>query len=262
MGKTRTVKNIAHRLGWPVVFITKDYNIDTLLNFTSAIKQPVVFVFDEFEKVYGGDSEKILSFFDGINTENRVVCLASVNNTDGLNRYLINRPGRFLFNFKYVPLETQQGVDFIKGKIPNIDEERLYAYLDKIKDLSYDICNSFAELLNLHGVESIELVGKYFNVSNAIVTYKVELFCEDELLSSTYIQDLEDRETYKLGSMWYEVSYTLPIFEGLKIGESKTRLILKKDNKGVSSSFNRTKQYSFVVTKEKVESMAFNYLAF
>lgn len=109
-GKTVFAKMLAEKAvthGYPFLII--DRNTPGLARFITSIEQPCVVFFDEFEKMFsedddeccgGGPQERLLPMFDGMMYNNKLFVIA-VNSVRQLNDCLINRPGRFHYNFTF-----------------------------------------------------------------------------------------------------------------------------------------------------------------
>lgn len=101
-GKTFTAGLIGQRIvdkRGGICIVTTDANgerarkiIQLLRTFT---EQPIVWVFDEFEKsVSRGDSD-LLSLLDGVDSPENIIFIATVNDTSKLPDFIMKRPGRF-----------------------------------------------------------------------------------------------------------------------------------------------------------------------
>ena len=93
--------------GHPVIII--DQFVPGIASYIESIDQEAVFLFDEFDKTFGdirtGDNEanpqsKLLSLFDGT-AQGKKLFIITCNSLYRLNDYLINRPGRFHYHFRF-----------------------------------------------------------------------------------------------------------------------------------------------------------------
>ena len=114
-----------HDRGQAVILVKQ--NIPGLADFIDSIKQEVLVLFDEFDKVFEIDDDSddddddsgegsspqsaLLGLFDGLSSQKRLYIL-TVNRISGLSTYLLNRPGRFHYHFRF--------------KEPDADEVREY----------------------------------------------------------------------------------------------------------------------------------------
>jgi hypothetical protein len=179
MGKTQIMNNLCLRFQQPVILITTAVDSNTILSIVEAIDSPVTLLFDEFEKVYSrknqGDSEWLLSLFDGLGTKHRIISLVSMNK-DNISEYFFGRPGRFIFIFKFDPLREDIAISFFD--CPNEEiKHKMLNYFSKVNNLSYDIVFRLKELISIHGWDKIDLLTKNFNVleTNYMYFYILEL---------------------------------------------------------------------------------------
>lgn len=108
-GKTFTAGLIAQRIvekRGGIAIITKDVQgdrdkriIQKLRSFTD---KPIVYIFDEFEKTVKRSDTTLLSLLDGVDSPENIIFIATVNSTEDLPSFIIDRPGRFesIFTFK------------------------------------------------------------------------------------------------------------------------------------------------------------------
>lgn len=147
MGKTQTIRNLINLLGYPCIVIDHPVEVSVLIGLTNDAGTPIIVFFDEFEKIFNENSESLLSFFDGI-TQNRVISFCSMNDSGKLSSYFFNRPGRFIFNFRYDELPVNIALDYINSKTQVADPKRLGDYLGAVYNLSYDLCDKIILLNN------------------------------------------------------------------------------------------------------------------
>ena len=110
-GKTLLLSLIANaaieRLDIPVIQVTQGYHGSQFLSFIQSLGE-VCLVFDEFAKTYSKkeNQETLLSLLDGADKVKRLTILTE-NNQHSVSEYLINRPGRIFYHFKYGKLDEQ-----------------------------------------------------------------------------------------------------------------------------------------------------------
>ena len=106
IGKSLTAKMIAIeavKQGYPVILANR--YIGGIANFIESIDQEVMILFDEFDKTFKArDNESpqdtMLSLFDGTSAGKKLF-VVTCNQLNGLNDYLVNRPGRFHYHFRF-----------------------------------------------------------------------------------------------------------------------------------------------------------------
>ena len=118
----------AIRKGIPIIVV--DQYIPGIASYIEAIDQGVMVLFDEFDKTFGdvrpseGEVEPqaaLLSLFDGI-SQGKKLFVITCNDIRKLNDFIVNRPGRFHYHFRF---------DY-----PSADEIRTYLY-DKLGETHY-----------------------------------------------------------------------------------------------------------------------------
>lgn len=141
------------------VLIANNY-IPGINDFINSIHQEVLVIFDEFEKTFkeGSDDDKhgltssqeqLLSLFDG-QAYGKKMFVVTCNEVKKLNKFLLNRPGRFHYHFKLNNPNENEIREYLEE---NLLEEYKNA-IDKVVTLSsfysftYDILRAFTSELN------------------------------------------------------------------------------------------------------------------
>lgn len=260
MGKTATIKNICNELNLPIILIQQGFygqEIQTLLN---NINSECILFFDEFEKIYNDrdTSNTLLSLFDGFLTSNRFITFVSFNERSELSSYFFGRPGRFLYNFKFYSLSTDDAIEFIQNNV-DISEHKnkMFDYLSRINDLSYDICDKICKIISIHGIEKFIEFCHDFNVDECDTKILVEYSQNSSpLVSLKYnISDSKDPYFYiysKLALYFSDINDSGVLgkdIQNLKIGEVIT--LNKKQMLQINSAFSYLKP-SFLIRIEKI----------
>lgn len=159
IGKSLFAKMLAENAvinNLPVIII--DTYIPGIADFINSIQQPIMVMFDEFDKTFavrGKDNEhgdpqaEMLTLFDGFSTGKKLFVI-TCNELRNLNEFLVNRPGRFHYHFRF---EYPDG-DEIRTYLNDngvFDEKEIKAVIDfsgKVA-LNYDCLRSIAFELNL-----------------------------------------------------------------------------------------------------------------
>jgi len=143
--------------GLPLIIV--DEYIPGIASFIEKIEQEVVVLFDEFDKTFGDQSGRdneispqasLLSLFDGI-SQGKKMFVITCNNIRKLNDYLINRPGRFHYHFRFEypsPVEVREYLEdkLVKEYYPEIN--KVVSFSRKV-DLNYDCLRSIVFELNM-----------------------------------------------------------------------------------------------------------------
>ena len=180
IGKTMFAKRLCEKAieqGIPVVIVENQY--PEMVRFIERIEQKCLVLFDEFDKLFDAQNEceyeddvaengqtELLSLFDGTSGGKKLF-VVTCNTIDGLNSYLINRPGRFHYHFRFdYPSETE-----IEKYLSDKLEKEFYCEIPKVLKfsrrvkLNYDCLRAIAFELN-RGVAFEEAISD-LNIVNA-----------------------------------------------------------------------------------------------
>ena len=142
---------------YPVIII--DQYIPGIAAYIESIEQEVVFLFDEFDKTFGsvcpGANEAdpqsaLLSMFDGT-AQGKKLFIVTCNSLYKLNDYLVNRPGRFHYHFRFDYPSPEEIQAYLTDKLrpAYIGEIRKVILFSKKVALNYDCLRAIAFELNL-----------------------------------------------------------------------------------------------------------------
>lgn len=160
-GKSLFTKFIANAMidtGTPVIQINKPYPGAEIFNFIENVGNCVL-VFDEFGKNYktydsGGGvptQSGLLSLLDGLGNSKRLH-LFTENDVGLISEYLLNRPGRVHYHFKYARLSVDVIQEYCDDmKVPEKVTKELLALCTKLKVLSFDIVSCLINEWKLYG---------------------------------------------------------------------------------------------------------------
>lgn len=209
IGKSLFAKLLAKKAvesGIPVIIV--DRFVPGINSYLEEIDQEVLILFDEFDKTFGniqtGDNEAdpqagMLSLFDGISPGKKLFVI-TCNELRKLNDYLVNRPGRFHYHFRFEYPSAMEIKEYLRDKL----DEKYYKEIDKVVlfsrkiDLNYDCLRAIAFELNTG--ESFESAIKDLNIINVNQErYNVVLYMNDgsTLSSRNVYLDLFNKEETK-----------------------------------------------------------------
>lgn len=153
----RLVSQSAVEKGHPVIIV--DQYIPGIHNFIDEIEQEVVVLFDEFDKTFAdrrdnnGQSSPqttLLSLLDGVSGGKKLFII-TCNSFQGLNDFMINRPGRFHYHFRFEypsPEEIRiylqdKLVEEYWGEIPKVINfaSRINLNYDCLRAIAYELAN-------------------------------------------------------------------------------------------------------------------------
>lgn len=141
----------ARKKGIPVILVNEYH--EGIANFLEEIEQTVMILFDEYDKTF--DEKKhncqaeMLSLFDGVSAGKKLFVI-TCNEIQSLSQYLINRPGRFHYHFRFLYPTADEIRDYMEDKLDKqyYDEiENVIAFSVRM-NLNYDCLRSIAFELN------------------------------------------------------------------------------------------------------------------
>jgi len=160
----------------------KEY-IPGLENFLSTIEQEVIVLFDEFEKMFEKPEgqNSLLSLLDGVDNGKKLYVI-TCNEVNKLNTYMLNRPGRFHYHFKFETPSKEEVEEYMNDKLDDAFKIHIakLSNMAEVMNFTYDSLRAIAFELN-HGYSLEETLTdlniKIDNVNN--VDYELVLWFED-----------------------------------------------------------------------------------
>lgn len=169
--------------GYPVIII--DQFIPGIASYIESIEQEAVFLFDEFDKTFGGVNQEendgdpqsgLLSLFDGI-SQGKKLFIITCNKLHKLNDYLVNRPGRFHYHFRFSYPSSEEIMEYLTDKLGeqyHSEIEKVILFSRKVS-LNFDCLRAIAFELSLGG--SFETAIQDLNILNTNETlYNITLY--------------------------------------------------------------------------------------
>lgn len=139
--------------GYPIIMVDRPY--PGIADFLGSIQQEVVVLFDEFDKTFGivdgkDPQAEMLTLFDGLYMGKKLFII-TCNEIRRLNDFLINRPGRFHYHFRFNYPNDAEITEYLQdnvvkeywNEIPNV------VAFSKRVDLNYDCLRAIAFELNI-----------------------------------------------------------------------------------------------------------------
>lgn len=151
-GKSLLAKNLsieAVKQAIPTIVINAPWKGDAFNKFMQDIEQPIIVLFDEFEKVYDSDDqESILTLLDGVFPSKKLFIL-TCNDKWRVNQHMRNRPGRLFYMLDFKGL----GYDFIKEYCQdNLNDqshvERVCQISSLFGEFNFDMLKAMVEEMN------------------------------------------------------------------------------------------------------------------
>lgn len=146
--KLLAIKAIA--AGYPLLIV--DTYIPGIASYIESIEQECVVMFDEFDKTFGdikaedgmaSPQTELLSLFDGMAMGKKLFVI-TCNELRKLNEFLVNRPGRFHYHFRFDHPTPAEIVEYMQDKLPKEywnEIQAVVAFSRKVK-LNYDCLRS------------------------------------------------------------------------------------------------------------------------
>jgi hypothetical protein len=194
--------------GIPVVVV--EGFVDGIGSFLDRIDQEILVLFDEFDKTFAANREEgpdpqasMLSLFDGV-AQGKKLFVVTCNELRGLNGFLVNRPGRFHYHFRFDYPTAEDIRNYLNDKLiesakPEIDNvisfsRRVALNYDCLRAIAFELNSgqSFADAigdLNIVNIEreSYRVTARFTDgtvLSNR--EYEMDSFSEDEKTVQLY----------------------------------------------------------------------------
>ncbi|MEY8389817.1 AAA family ATPase [Lachnospiraceae bacterium] len=206
----RLLSSKAVEEGYPVIII--DQFIPGIASYIESIEQEAVFLFDEFDKTFGSSNPKdnsgdpqsgLLSLFDGT-SQGKKLFIITCNSLRRLNDFLVNRPGRFHYHFRFEYPSSEEIMEYLTDKLgpQYIGEIQKVILFSRKVALNFDCLRAIAFELSMGG--SFETAIQDLNIINTRETvYDISLhFNDGTVLRARNCQldmfDEEDKEIVEL----------------------------------------------------------------
>lgn len=168
-GKSLLAKTVSHKaaqeLNMPTLIINTSFHGDIFNSFMQSIHQPVVVLFDEFEKVYDDDSQEgLLTLLDGVFPSKKLFIL-TCNLVHGINTHMMNRPGRLFYAFEFNSLSQTFIEEYANDKLKNkAFVKELLAVAVSFGGFTFDMIQAVVEEMNRYNETPREVLN-VLNVS-------------------------------------------------------------------------------------------------
>jgi len=155
-GKTMLTKRVAQlaqsQHGIPTLVVTNDYQGDEFNAFIGGMSQPVVVLFDEFEKVYDREKQaQLLTLFDGLYNSKKLFLL-TCNDRFRVDVHLLNRPGRLYYALEFTGLSRAFVEEYCADKLLNLANlGGVLSVAAFFNDFSFDMLQALVEEMNRYG---------------------------------------------------------------------------------------------------------------
>lgn len=192
-GKTLLSKELSlkgAKLGIPTIVINNAWAGEAFNTFMQNIQQPVIIIFDEFEKVYDSDDQKkLLTLLDGVYTSKKLFVLTT-NNPYGIDQHMQNRPGRLFYRKNYKGLDQDFIREYCEDNLENkshIDSVLRVALL--FGTFNFDMLKALVEEMNRYD-ETAQQALELLNAEPSAQTrteYDVALSVEGRAIEGEFV---------------------------------------------------------------------------
>lgn len=159
IGKSLFSKVLAQKAikqGYPLIIVNSYF--PGIAEFLNTIQQEVMVLFDEFDKTFpnsnDGDAQaEMLTLFDGITQGKKLFCI-TCNSLVGISSFLVNRPGRFHYHFRFDYPTPEEVREYLHDKL-TLDEDTAATEIEKVvhfsrrTNVNFDCLRAIAFELNL-----------------------------------------------------------------------------------------------------------------
>lgn len=188
----KLLSSIAMQRGIPVVVVDTFY--PGIASYIDKIDQEVVILFDEYDKTFGGvktadgDSDAqsgLLTLFDGLSVGKKLF-VVTCNDLRSISSYMVNRPGRFHYHFRFEYPTSPEIVQYLSDKLqPEYHSEiqKVVSFAQRV-DTNYDCLRAIAFELNTGS--SFEEAVKDLNIIHLDRSrYDLYLYFEDGVVMNS-----------------------------------------------------------------------------
>ena len=140
----RLLSYVSIKNGYPVLIIDRPYG--GLGDFLESIEQECIVLFDEFDKTFGREGQNdMLSMFDGMSAGKKLFVI-TCNDLSHLSEFMVNRPGRFHYHFRFEYPGAKEVREYLEDKLP----ERYHSQIQDVvvfsrkTKLNYDCLRAIA----------------------------------------------------------------------------------------------------------------------
>lgn len=151
-GKTLLAKMLSikgYDRGYPTIVINAPWCGDNFNAFIQSIEQPVIVVFDEFEKVYDEQEQAaMLTLLDGVYPTKKLFVL-TCNDKWRVNQHMRNRPGRIFYSLEYKGLEADFIREYCEDNLKAKEHiEKIVGIAGTFDQFNFDMLKALVEEMN------------------------------------------------------------------------------------------------------------------
>ena len=180
-GKTllaKLISNQAIAAGLPVILINQPFRGDGFNTYMDDLGECVV-LFDEFAKVYSSLSDSnninsnnentqqsLLTFFDGTMSAKRLY-LVTENKEATLNEFLLKRPGRIFYHYRYGKLSETVIKEVCSHTLNDqTHTDGIIEISRSTVEFSFDMLNAIIEECNMYPNQNVNAITEHLNIAH------------------------------------------------------------------------------------------------
>nr|DAK76589.1 MAG TPA: ATPase [Caudoviricetes sp.] len=205
----KMLSNAAIERGIPMIVV--DRYIPGIASYIEDIEQEVMVLFDEFDKTFGEVKSKageaspqtnLLSLFDWLSSGKKLF-VVTCNELYKLNEYLINRPGRFHYHFRFEYPSANEIREYLTDKLQQEYQKEIdnvISFSNKIS-LNYDCLRAIATELNTgltfcDAIKDLNIVNTEQQSYNLMLRFKNGVSFKAKDISMDMFGDDGDKNVY------------------------------------------------------------------
>jgi len=151
-GKTLLAKMLSvkgYEKDIPTIVINQPWCGEAFNAFIQSIEQPLIVVFDEFEKVYDEhEQELMLTLLDGVYPTKKLFVL-TCNDKWRVNSHMRNRPGRIFYSLEYKGLEADFIREYCQDNLVDKEHiEKIVGIAGTFDQFNFDMLKALVEEMN------------------------------------------------------------------------------------------------------------------
>jgi hypothetical protein len=194
-GKTLLARLLSEKLrehGVSTLLVNSPFAGESFNNFIAQIEQPIMILFDEFEKVYDKErQQQLLTLLDGTHSGKKLF-VATLNDFYMVNDFMKNRPGRFYYSFRYEGLEEIEVREYCQDNLRNKEKiDSVVTFSSTFSKFNFDILKAIVEEMNRYD-EAVGDVVQYLNArpQESSMTLEIKHFEADGYNTKMKLYDL------------------------------------------------------------------------
>ncbi len=179
-GKTLLAKSLAmqlHAKGIPTLLVNQPLCGPEFNQFLQSITQPVMVLFDEFEKVYDRDTQsQLLSLLDGVYPTKKMFVLTA-NDKWAIDEHMRNRPGRLRYLLTFDGLDPNFVVEYLRDRLNDKTQvDDTLVLLSRFTKINFDMLQALVEEMNMYN-ESAQSAARLLNIRMDSDTQRFTMEC-------------------------------------------------------------------------------------